>query len=434
MKYHNRPKAHFERGVFCFLEGHALDALEHVYKAINLGKDLDSLGKDAALLKAQMESELGLYAEAVESLTNLIQKDPTNKTAYYERASAYFEVGYFDLALTDYLSSEFKPIDPSEMFEDTALFALGMLTGAVKGGAEAGKEFIPSMLSTVYGLREALWTSVAHPIDHTIQAIQVSKDLALAAYSCAEYLAETPISRMKDTVSEAIVSELQELIENWKDLSIQERGDQTGFLLGKFGVDIFAADKTVKGVKLLNDLTKANTLLNFEAATLSEQNRLMILAKANESAAKRTEALTIKSLKIKSDSQGKHIEGRWNYEKKKSILEHQNPQELVLKHAGTGLGEKGVIGEAGYIELVDFGEFIGYDVNETTKIKTPTTWGKIHYAKDGTHIVPTNPRELPFLKKQKIADNLILIDAEPCALRPAAETSINPSDLVEINQ
>jgi len=51
LKYHNSPKAHFERGVFCFLEGHALDALEHVYKAINLGKDLDSLGEDAALLK-----------------------------------------------------------------------------------------------------------------------------------------------------------------------------------------------------------------------------------------------------------------------------------------------------------------------------------------------------------------------------------------------
>ena len=109
LQYHDRPKAHFERGVFCFLEGHALDALEHVYKAINLGKDLDSLGEDATLLKAQMESALGLYAEAVESLTNLIQKDPTNKTAYYERASAYFEVGDFDLALTDYLSSEFNP-------------------------------------------------------------------------------------------------------------------------------------------------------------------------------------------------------------------------------------------------------------------------------------------------------------------------------------
>ncbi len=25
-------------------------------------------------------------------------------------------------------------------------------------------------------------------------------------------------------------------------------------------------------------------------------------------------------------------------------------------------------------------------------IETPTTWGKIHYAKDGVHIVPTNPR------------------------------------------
>jgi hypothetical protein len=27
-----------------------------------------------------------------------------------------------------------------------------------------------------------------------------------------------------------------------------------------------------------------------------------------------------------------------------------------------------------------------------TKEKTWTTWGKIHYAKDGIHIVPTKPR------------------------------------------
>ena len=421
LKYHDRPKAHFERGIFCFLEGHALDALEHVYKAINLGKDLDSLGEDAALLKAQMESELGLYAEAVESLTNLIQKDPTNKMAYYERASAYFEVGDFDLALTDYLSSEFKPINPSEMVGDTALFALGMLTGAVKGGAEAADEFIPSMLSTMYGLGGALWTSVAHPIDHTVQAIQVSKDLAMAAYSCAEYLAETPISQMKEAIGDSIASELQKLIENWKDLSIQERGDQTGFLLGKFGVNIFAADKTVKGVKLLSDLTKANRLLTFEAATLTEQNRLVILAKANEAAAKRTEALTIKSLKIKPDLQGKHIEGRWNFDEKRSIFEHSNPQELVIKHAGTGLGEKGVIGEANYVELVDFGEFIGYDVHPQTRVKTPTTWGKIHYAKDGTHIVPTMSRDLPSLNKQKVVKDLVLTDTESCILKKSED-------------
>lgn len=43
----------------------------------------------------------------------------------------------------------------------------------------------------------------------------------------------------------------------------------------------------------------------------------------------------------------------------------------------------------GYKEVVNFEEFIGYVVDEHTKEKIATTWGKIHYSKDGVHIVPT---------------------------------------------
>jgi hypothetical protein len=37
---------------------------------------------------------------------------------------------------------------------------------------------------------------------------------------------------------------------------------------------------------------------------------------------------------------------------------------------------------------------IGYAVDEATGESTATTWGKIHYAKDGVHIVPTEPLEI----------------------------------------
>jgi hypothetical protein len=39
-------------------------------------------------------------------------------------------------------------------------------------------------------------------------------------------------------------------------------------------------------------------------------------------------------------------------------------------------------GTPGYKELVDFGELIGYHVNEITGTKTPTPWGTIHYSKN----------------------------------------------------
>ena len=42
-------------------------------------------------------------------------------------------------------------------------------------------------------------------------------------------------------------------------------------------------------------------------------------------------------------------------------------------------------------EIVDFGKIIGDCVDLKTGAKTPTTWGKIHYSKDGVHIVPYIP-------------------------------------------
>ena len=52
---------------------------------------------------------------------------------------------------------------------------------------------------------------------------------------------------------------------------------------------------------------------------------------------------------------------------------------------------RGSIGESGYQEIVNFGENIGYSINRDG-IETLTSWGKIHYSKDGAHIVPTLPR------------------------------------------
>jgi len=134
LKVHNCPKAHLERGAFYFLEGRTLSALEHVYKAIRLKDDLQALREETLLLKSQVEAEAGLYVEAITTLTELVQKNPSHKEAYFERASAYFEVGDFDLALQDYLSSDFKSTSAEALAKDMTLFAAGLLTGAVQGG------------------------------------------------------------------------------------------------------------------------------------------------------------------------------------------------------------------------------------------------------------------------------------------------------------
>lgn len=62
------------------------------------------------------------------------------------------------------------------------------------------------------------------------------------------------------------------------------------------------------------------------------------------------------------------------------------------KFAGTGIKRTSATpGMPGYQELVNFKEFIGYNVKKETGERTATTWGKIHYAKDGVHVVPALP-------------------------------------------
>jgi filamentous hemagglutinin len=75
---------------------------------------------------------------------------------------------------------------------------------------------------------------------------------------------------------------------------------------------------------------------------------------------------------------------------KKSIFEHPNPQKLITEFSGKGIKEINQYpGIPCYQEIVNFQEFIGYVVDRETGEKIATTWGKIHYAKDGVHIVPT---------------------------------------------
>lgn len=90
--------------------------------------------------------------------------------------------------------------------------------------------------------------------------------------------------------------------------------------------------------------------------------------------------------------QGKHIPDHPNYIPGRSILTHENPQALIDDFAGTGTpANKVPKGQPGYKERVDFGEQIGFFVDEATGAKIPTTKGIITYSKDGMHIIPARP-------------------------------------------
>ncbi len=358
---HHNPLAHVHRGLFYYLEGNTIEALDQVYAALEKMKadDCKKLTEDAVLLKAQTELEAGLYADAVLTLTELIKRHPANKEAYFERAGAYFELGDFDLSLKDYLASEVKPQMSLPDSIDMASFSLSLTKGILQGGAQAGIEFIPSLLSSLQGISHALWAFAEDPVQISMAFIQASQ-------ACISFVREHTST---ETLTQ-LVPELKELIEKWDELASEKRGEITGYIIGKYGVDIFAGVGLTKAMQLYRELKKVNNLLTFEAMAISERNKSLISLEAARKAQIRKEIFTHANLKIQWDKQGKHVQGHVNFQassKNSSILAHTDPQKLVNDFSGKGLKAGNVQpGTPGYQEIVDFKEVIGYSVDFET--------------------------------------------------------------------
>jgi hypothetical protein len=54
--------------------------------------------------------------------------------------------------------------------------------------------------------------------------------------------------------ADQVVSELRELVTNWNHLSERERGELTGYIIGKHGIEVFAIAGSAKLIKAYQDL------------------------------------------------------------------------------------------------------------------------------------------------------------------------------------
>jgi tetratricopeptide (TPR) repeat protein len=383
LENHQPEGIEFHAVIESLLVGDSLEGINHLRNLLKIaeenGYDKQVISK-IQFLKGQLESESLLYGDALVSLTEAIANMPSLKEAYLERAAAYFELGEFDLSLQDYLQSEIKPINIESL--ELISFSLGLTEGLVQGGTQASIEFIPSLLSSLQGISQSLWALIQNPI-------QTSSEFIHAAYACVEFI--------KDHTSEQIFSELapelKQLITNWNIFDDRKKGEITGQIIGKYGIELFAGGSLVKGIKIYRELRKANNLLVFETIALSERHKKIIKANSLKKLKTRQEMLSRANLKVEIDKQSKHILQHKNFQSGRSIFQHSNPQELIYKFAGTGIKDsKQFAGSPGYKEIVNFGEFIGYYIDQTTGKSISTNWGKIHYSKNGVHIVPTSPR------------------------------------------
>lgn len=390
LQKHPHPKIYYERGMVLFHQGDTLDSLEDIRKFISYAEKNhyhDLLTSDLYLKEGRLLSECLSYDEAIVALTRAIEKDSANKDAYFERAIAYFETGDFSKALSDYLASGIRPkkIDPKKVGRFNSItFGQGIALGMLKGGQDSVTEFVPSLLSCFRGISRGIWAFVSSPIE-------TSQEMVDCAHACLEFIKDNTTKEMLCK----IVPELQECLSKWDQLDDYTKGRYIGYVIGKYGADIFIASGSVKAIQLYRNLRRANALMTLETASISPKLTQEVLEQAVKQEKIREAILKSGNLKIRWDRQGKHIPGKHNYDpaKRKGILTHEDPQKLVDKYAGTGrkVGSHQP-GTPGYKEIVDFEETIGYFVDKQSGQTFPTNWGSIDYAKDGVHIVPRRPR------------------------------------------
>lgn len=386
VKRHSSVVSYHDYGLFAYLNNDFDKAIELLKKTIELAS------KDGSLpdLEAKIYHDLGAvfldsqaYDNAIKYLSEAISRDPKNKQAYFDRAVAYFETGSFDLAIQDYHSccGEIVIFEPT--LNVSTEFSTALFDGLKAGVSEATVEFVPSMCNTFYGIGEGVWVTAVDPIGS-------SKGFASACKAVSESTLEYFNNFDWNTLDECS-DQLQSFCNRFSQLSESEKGQAIGYIIGLYGVDIFAGGAICKGIKAYRNLRNANRLCNLEAMAASQSNKEILIAAALKHSKERD--VYFKTVKYNWGDHNKHVPGHNNYDIKRnrSIWNHKDPEGLLKQFAGTGQPLNEAPGYIGYRERIDFKEHIGYFKTLDGVNEIPTTIGIIHYGKKGAHIVPARP-------------------------------------------
>lgn len=387
---HNNPLTLYDHGFLAFTEGNSEEAMNCAEKYINLLKkeNLESqIQPQEMLLLGQSYLELNEYSKAIQVLSDLIEKDPTNKEAYLNRSFAYFETGSFEEALLDFNLSDKEKSLLSPKNEASNEFSQALMSSLYEGSAEAIVDFVPSLCESAYGLGSALWVGVQSPIES-------SKNFADACYEIGECVVDYCKTVDRD-ILDGYIDQIKILHANFDNLSDKDKGELIGYTIGRYGVDFFAGGVALKSINAFRNLKAANSICNLEAMATSLANKEALISSSLKHAADRNAYFNF--TKVHWGKQGKHMPVKHNFVKGKGIiaLEDSELEFLLKKHSGKGSRVRGSWGEPDYKERVDFGKIIGeFALDEKGKPVQyfPTTKGIIHYAKDGfMHVVPSNP-------------------------------------------
>jgi len=188
-------------------------------------------------------------------------------------------MGNFELALSDYMTSEKSKTFDKIKFKSSDEFNRALMLGLLEGGTEAAVNFVPSLCDTAYGLDACLWNFAQEPIASTASFCNACYDTGETVVEYIKTLDQEKIDKM--------AIEVQDLYKRFSSLSDDEKGQIIGYCVGKYGVEIFAGAATLKCAAAIKNLKTANRVLNLERLAVSEKSRETIKAAAITHAAKR---------------------------------------------------------------------------------------------------------------------------------------------------
>jgi hypothetical protein len=230
-----------------------------------------SLQSEIFLGQGTMLNNLLLHKDAIRALTSSIQLNPSNRNAYIERAMSYFETNQLSLALKDYESAKALVIESRAMAavyipENKTEFSKGLVSGTVEGAKASVVDFFPSIFGCCRGILNGLWAFACSPVE-------VRQDMANTAYAIGEFLND----HRTEECFQCLIPELRLLSFSWDTLNDYSKGQSIGFIIGKYGVDIFAPIGVFNGINKVRALKRANTMCTLEvcATSLPKQSKIL---------------------------------------------------------------------------------------------------------------------------------------------------------------
>jgi tetratricopeptide (TPR) repeat protein len=303
------------------------------------------------------------YQESIKWFTKSIKLNPSNIDAHIERAMAYFETNQISLALKDYKAAKklavvppFKPDSHKAILtaavyipENKTDFSKGLISGSIDGAKVATVEFVPSLFSSCRGILNGLWAFACSPTE-------VSQEMINTCYAIGEFIG----SHSTEEYFQCAVPELKELSLSWDMLNDKSRGQKIGYIIGKYGIDIFAPVGVLGGVNKIRALKSANTMFTLECCASSKIKQSKILEESGKLALKRqnlvSEITTKGKIYPKNANAVPHIlQDKHAWEKvvsiKKPIKANGNIEEN-FKAIMTLLEKEGIMSESYFSETL----------------------------------------------------------------------------------